>query len=297
MRLRRTTALALGAMLALTVSACGDDASTDSGGSDHIDVTVADNPTFDEGTTMAKLADAGSMTIGVKVDQPGIGFLQPGDDLPTGFDIEVARILAAGLGIDDSSITWKETISDNREPFLQGGDVDLVLASYSITDDRRDVVGQAGPYFLTGQQLLVREEDKSKITGPQDLAGIKVCSVNGSTSLDNAEAKGAEPVPLDTYSECVDQLKNGTVDAVTTDGSILLGYAALDPDELEVVGAPFSEERYGVGYQHGDTAMCQYISDTLKKAMDDGTWAKAFEATLGKSGSETPEPPTLDPCE
>jgi len=283
-------------MLAVTLAACGDDASTDSG-SDHIDVTVADNPTFDEGTTMAKLADADAITVGVKVDQPGIGFLQPGDDMPTGFDIEIARILAAGLGIDDDNITWKETISDNREPFLQGGDVDLVLASYSITDDRRKVVGQAGPYFLTGQQLLVREEDKGKITGPDDLSGIKVCSVSGSTSLDNAEAKGAQPVPLDTYSECVDQLKNGTVDAVTTDGSILLGYAAQDPDELEVVGDPFSEERYGVGYQHGDTEMCQYISDTLQSAFDDGTWAKAFEATLGQSGAETPEPPTLDACQ
>jgi len=294
MRLRQTTALALGAVLALTLTACGDDADSSSG--DHIDVTVADNPTFDEGTTMAKLADAGTMTIGVKIDQPGIGFLQPGDDIPTGFDIEIARILAAGLGISDSDVTWKETISDNREPFLQGGDVDLVLASYSITDERREVVGQAGPYYLTGQQLLVTEENKDTITGPDDLSGIKVCSVSGSTSLDNAEAKGANPVPLDTYSECVDQLKNGTVDAVTTDGSILLGYAAEDPDNLEVVGEPFSEERYGVGYQHGDSAMCQYINDTLQKAMDDGTWAKAFEATLGQAGVETPDPPTLDPC-
>jgi glutamate transport system substrate-binding protein len=294
MRLRRTTALALGAVLALSLSACGDDA--DSTSSDHIDVSVADNPSFDEGTTMAKLADAGSITIGVKVDQPGIGLLRPGDDLPTGLDIEIARILAAGLGISDDNITWKETISDNRETFLKGGDVNLVLASYSITDDRRAEVGQAGPYFLTGQQLLVREEDKDTITGPDDLSGIKVCSVTGSTSLEKAEELGADPVPLDTYSECVDQVKNGTVDALTTDGSILLGYAAQDPDALEVVGEPFSEERYGVGYAHDDSAMCQYINDTLQKAFDDGTWAKAFEATLGKSGAETPEPPTLDPC-
>ena len=296
MRLRKTTALALGAMLALALTACGDDSSTSATDSDHIDVAVADNPSFEAGTTMAKLADAGKITIGVKIDQPGIGLLTPGDDMPKGFDIEMARILAAGLGIDDSNIDFKETISDNREPFLQGGDVDLVLASYSITDDRREVVGQAGPYYLTGQQLMVRDEDKDKITGPDDLSGIKVCSVSGSTSLENAEAKGAEPVPLDTYSECVEQLKNGTVDAVTTDGAILLGYAAQDPDVLEVVGEPFSEERYGVGYQHDDSAMCEYINETLQAAIDDGTWEKAFEATLGKSGVETPEAPTLDPC-
>lgn len=294
MRFKQMKALALGGVLALALTACGDDASTSGG---HVDVSVAENPTFDEGTTMAKLAAAGKITIGVKIDQPGIGFLQPGDDLPTGFDIEMARVLAAGLGIDDSGITWKETISDNREPFLQGGDVDLVLASYSITDERRAVVGQAGPYYVTGQQLMVREEDKEKIAGPDDLAGIKVCSVSGSTSLETAEAKGADPVPLDTYSECVDQLTNGTVDAVTTDGAILLGYAAEDPDALEVVGEPFSEERYGVGYKLGDSAMCTYITDTLQEAMDDGTWKKAFEETLGKSGVDTPEPPTMDPCQ
>ena len=121
--------------------------------------------------------------------------------------------------------------------------------------------------------------------------------MTGSTSLQRMEDEfGASPVPFATYSECVDQLLNGTVDAVTTDGAILLGYAAENPDELEVVGEPFSEERYGVGFSKGDTAMCEYITDTLQEAMDDGTWAEAFEATLGESGVETPEPPQMDPC-
>lgn len=297
MRLLNTKAFATGMLLTLSLAACGND-STTSASSSHIDVAVAENPEFAAGSTMAKLAEAGKVTIGVKIDQPGIGFRKPGETLPEGFDIEIARILAGALGIADSDVQWKETISDNREPFLQSGEVDMVAASYSITDDRRDVVGQAGPYYLTGQQLLVREEDKDKITTPDDMSGIKVCSVEGSTSLATAEEKyGAEPVPLGTYSECVDQLENGTVDAVTTDGSILLGYAALNPDKLEVVTEPFSEERYGIGYKKGDTEMCQFISDTLKQSYDDGTWAKAFEATLGQGGVDTPEPPALDPCE
>jgi glutamate transport system substrate-binding protein len=107
---------------------------------------------------------------------------------------------------------------------------------------------------------------------------------------------GAKPVPFSTYSECVDQLKSGTVDAVTTDGAILLGYAAEDPDALEVVGDPFSEERYGVGYSLDKPEMCQWIVDTLTEAQDDGDWAKAFEATLGQSGVDTPEPPAMDEC-
>jgi len=188
-------------------------------------------------------------------------------------------------------------VSDNREPFLKNGTVDLVLASYSITDERRAVVGQAGPYYVTGQQLLVRTEDAEKITGPDNLEGVKVCSVTGSTSIETVTKEyDAKPVPFDTYSDCVTQLQNGSVDAVTTDGAILLGYAAQAPDELKVVGEAFSEERYGVGYKLGDDAMCEFLTETLQTAIDDGRWAKAFEATLGQSGVETPEPPTPDEC-
>jgi len=277
--------------LGLSLAACGSDSSS-------TEVEVAEDPAFDEGTTMAELSDAGSIKIGVKVDQPGIGFQEPGADAPTGFDIEIARIIAAGLGIEDDGIEWIETVSDNREPFLEKDTVDIVVASYSITEERRQLVGQAGPYYVTGQQLLVREDDKETITGPEDLEGSNVCSVTGSTSLDRmVDEYGSEPVPFATYSECVEQLKNESVDAVTTDGAILLGYAAEEPDELEVVGEAFSEERYGVGYSKGDTEFCQYITDTVQAAMDDGTWAEAFEATLGESGVDTPEPPQMDPCE
>lgn len=277
MALKKTKALAAAAALALTMAACG-------GGGDG-DVAVEDSPEFDSGTTMAELADAGDITVGVKFDQPGIGFMAPGSDAPEGLDIEMAKIVAGNLGIAPEDITWKETVSDNREPFLQNGTVDIVIASYSITPERRGVVGQAGPYYVTGQQLLVREEDKEKIAGPDDLEGVKVCSVTGSTSIETVTEKyGAKPVPFDTYSACVTQLQNGSVDAVTTDGSILLGYAAEAPDELEVVGDTFSEERYGIGFSKGDAEMCEFLTTTITDSFEDGSWAKAFESTLGKAG-------------
>lgn len=295
MRYANTKALVVAAALAMVLAACGDDSSSDTA---QVDIPVEENPEFPEGSTMANLADAGEITIGVKVDQPGIGNLEPGADAPEGFDIEMGRIIAGQLGIDDDGIEWKETISDNRESFIEGDTVDLVIASYSITDDRREIVGQAGPYYVTGQQLLVREEDKDKIAGPDDLAGVKVCSVEGSTSLALVEDEyGADPTPQATYSECVDALENETTDVVTTDGAILLGYEAEDPDALQVVGTPFSEERYGVGYKLDDTEMCEFITESLQEAMNDGLWAEAFEATLGKSGIETPDPPEMDPCE
>jgi glutamate transport system substrate-binding protein len=290
----RTVLAAVGiALAASSLAACGNAGESDSGSVD-VKVDKGAAASFKAGTRMKELADSGKITIGTKFDQPGIGFKGATDDAPAGLDPEMGKILAASLGIKPADITWKETISDNREPFLQKGEVDLVLASYSITDERRQVVGQAGPYYVTGQQLLVKKG--SDVKSVADIKGKEVCSVTGSTSLDNVEAKGAKPRGFDTYSECRDQVADGSVQAMTTDGAILLGYAAEDPDNLEVVGDPFSEERYGVGYSKDSPEMCQWITDTLKKAEDDGTWAKAFEATLGKSGVDTPEPPAMDPC-
>jgi glutamate transport system substrate-binding protein len=290
MRFQKVMAAAAAAVLGLSLAACGDD---EDEGVDTSGVEQAEDLTG----YAAELSDAGEIKIGVKMDQPGIGFREPGADAPSGFDIEMGRIVAARLGIDEGSIEWVETVSDNREPFLQNGTVDIVIASYSITDERRAVVGQAGPYYVTGQQLLVREDDAETITGPDDLANVKVCSVEGSTSLETVEKEyGAQPVPFATYSECVEQLENETVDVVTTDGAILLGYAAQKPDELEVVGDPFSEERYGIGYPKDAEGMCEFLNETIEGSFEDGTWDEAFEATLGESGVETPEHPTPDPC-
>ncbi len=293
MRFTRTKAVIAITGLALSLAACGD-AGNDA---DTVDVEVSKDATFDEGTRMAELADQGTINVGVKFDQPGLGFMETGADLPTGFDVDMAKLLVASLGIDPndtSKVKYIETISDNREPFLESGKVDIVAASYSITDERRAVVGQTGPYFITGQQLLVPED--SDVEGPEDLQGKEVCSVTGSTSLDNAKEQGMKPVGFDTYSQCVDKVLDGTVEAMTTDGTILLGYAAQNEGDLKVVGDAFSEERIGIGYSKDRPEMCQWINDTLTKADEDGKWADAFEANLGGSGADTPDFPELDPC-
>ena len=207
---------------------------------------------FDDGTQMKALAEAGKVTVGVKYDQPGLGFKGATDDLPTGLrrrDRQAARRRPRHRPHRHDGRAGRRRSPTTASPSCEAGEVDLVLASYSITDERRKVVGQAGPYMVTGQQLLVKKD--SDIKSVADIKGQEVCSVTGSTSLDNVEAEGAKPRGFDTYSECRDQVLDGTVDAMTTDGSILLGYAALNPDELEVVGEPFSEERIGVGYSQG----------------------------------------------
>ena len=295
----RTTKLAMAAAALLMsggLAACGNAGDETSGGVD-VEAEDVEAGKFEEGSRMQALVDQGTINIGVKYDQPGLGFKDAAADIPTGFDVEIAKLLAADLGLDPTDtdqVNYVETISDNREPYLQEGRVDLVLASYSITDDRRKVVGQTGPYFITGQQVLVPSD--SDVESIDDLQGEEVCSVTGSTSLSNVEDAGAVGVPSETYSQCADDVLNGTVPAMSTDGSILLGLAAQNEGDLKVVGDEFSEERIGVGYSQDSPEMCEWINGVLTDAFESGAWADAFEATLGGDDVETPEPPTLDEC-
>ncbi len=295
MRFTMTKASVAAIGLALSLAACGNAGSDDEGV--EVEAEEVEEGKFAEGSKMAELAEAGKIVVGVKYDQPGLGFKDASSDIPTGFDVEIAKLLVADLGIDPASdsVTWEETISDNREPYLEEGRVDLVLASYSITDERRAIVGQTGPYFITGQQVLVAAD--SDITGIEDLKGEEVCSVSGSTSLENVELEGAVGVPAETYSQCAEDVLNGTVEAMSTDGAILLGLAAQNEGELKVVGEEFSEENIGVGYSQDYPEMCQWIVDTITAAYDDGTYEEAFTSTLGPSGVEVPELPEMDACE
>jgi glutamate transport system substrate-binding protein len=288
------------ATLALALTACGE-SKTDVGGgtsgstgSDAYEVVA--NPSFPAGSTMERLNKAGKIKIGVKYDQPGIGNKNPSTGKPEGFDIEIGKIVAGQLGLKPDQIEWVETVSKNRQPFIENGTVDIVVASYSITDKRKEVVSFAGPYYITGQDLLIRKEDAATITGPESLAGKTVCSVTGSTPLAKLESeyKQAKTQAYATYTECVDKLETKGVDAVSTDGAILLGYAAKNPDQLQVVGKPFSTEKYGIGLKKDDSAFREFLNTALEKSFSNGAWKKAYDSTLGKSGSTAPAPPALE---
>ena len=247
-------------------------------------------------TSSSDEGDSKSITIGIKFDQPGLGF-KNGSEY-TGFDVDVATYVAKELGYSEDQITWKEAPSKQRETLIQNGDVDMIAATYSITDDRKEVVDFAGPYFVAGQDLLVRSDDTS-ITGPDALNGKNLCSVTGSTSAETVKENFANEVQLmeqDGYAECVTALLSGTVDAVTTDDIILAGLAAAKGNgELKVVGKPFTQERYGIGVKKGDTEMVDKINEALKKMVDDGSWQKAVDdATEGTGYTPNSEynPPT-----
>jgi glutamate transport system substrate-binding protein len=282
MRITRVAAAAAAAALALSVAACGGG---DEGGGGTGSGGGASG-------IVGKAQSQKKLVIGVKADQPGLG-LQTGSNYE-GFDIEIAKIIAKGLGVDASGIEWKTTVSANREPFIQQGQIDLAVATYTINDERKKVVNFAGPYYIAGQDLLVRADDTS-ITGPESLAGKKVCSVAGSTPAKRiqTEYKQAQLQQFDSYSKCVQDLSNKRVDAVTTDDIILAGYAAQSQyaGKFKVVGKPFSTEPYGIGLKKTDTEGCKKINEILTAAAADGSYKKAWDDTLGKSGTPAP---TLD---
>ncbi|MDV7197850.1 glutamate ABC transporter substrate-binding protein [Rhodococcus kroppenstedtii] len=250
----------------------------------------------DEATSASQSAESGNLTVGIKFDQPGLGLRNP-DGSFSGFDVEVAKYVAGKLGVTPENITFKESPSAQRETLIENGEVDYIVATYSITDARKEKVDFAGPYFVAGQSLLVSSSN-TDITGPDSLNGGKrLCSVSGSTPAQKVKDQYAQDVQLqefDTYSACVEALRNGAVDAVTTDDIILAGYAAQYPGELKVVGEPFTEERYGIGLAKGDDETRAKINDAIEAMIADGSWQKAFEDTVGASGYPLPAQPTVD---
>jgi glutamate transport system substrate-binding protein len=296
MRMTRYAASLAAAGLLLT--ACGgSEAGNQAEDAAENTAEVAEDVEFEAGTTMAELNEAGTITVGTKFDQPGFGLFNPTAEAPEGFDVEIAKIIAAKLGIAADDITWTETVSANREPFLQNGEVDIVVATYTINDARKQLIDFAGPYYVAGQDIMVATGNPEGIEGPEDLAGKNVCSVEGSTPAQNIRDNYPEATLtlFDVYSKCADALAAGQVDAVTTDNVILTGLVAGSDGSFELVGNPFTEEPYGIGLAKGDDEFRTFINDVLEESFEDGSWAEAWDRTAGDiSGTEAPEPPTVD---
>ncbi|MDR1392744.1 MAG: glutamate ABC transporter substrate-binding protein [Bifidobacteriaceae bacterium] len=256
----------------------------------------------DDGSGSDDGSDKGSITIGIKYDQPGLGIMQ--GNAPKGFDVSVAQYVAQQLGYEVGDIQWKESISANRETMLETKEVDLIFATYSITDERKQRVAFAGPYLVAGQDLLVLS-DNNDITGPESLDGKKLCSVQGSTPaarIKEQYSAGVDLVEFQTYSECMDALIGGQIDALTTDDSILAGFAAQEAyqGKVKLVGQPFSQEFYGVGLPKDNPKVsCTDVNKALTEMFNSGEWKKALDANLGSYG---PNPqyndpsPKLDAC-
>ena len=291
--------------IAMVAASCGDDGGSTSTtpaatgtGSAAVSTTVAGPPQFAAGTTMAAIQARGKMILGTKFDQPLFGLKNPTNNQVEGFDVEIGKIIARAIfGADGAGkIDYQETTSKVREDAVKDGKVDIVVATYTINDARKQIIDFAGPYYVAGQDILVKKANTT-ITGVESLAGKKVCTVQGSTSLTNVQAKAPQAdvsITFDKYSLCVEALKDGRVEAVTTDNIILLGFINDDPTNLKLVNKPFTTEPYGIGLKKGDAAFRTFVNDTLEKAYADGSWKKAWDATAGKTGQAAPTPPPVN---
>ncbi len=298
MRLTHTFRLAaVAAALALAATACGGGGESQLG-SDAPEPSVAEDVTFEAGTTMAALAEADTIRVGTKFDQPLFGATGLSDQ-PEGFDVEIAKIIAGKLGIEPDKITFSEAPSAIREEVLEQDRVDMVVATYTINDRRKERISFAGPYYVAGQDLMVAA-DNTTITGPDALRGAnaRVCSVAGSTPSETIKeyVDEANITLFDVYSKCADALRTGQVDAVTTDNVILLGLIDQSQGAFKLVGQPFTEEPYGIGIKKGDVAFCEFINETLQEAVADGSYQAAWEATAGTVAPEAPTLPPADAC-
>jgi len=281
MRINRLVAYAAVAVLALGVSACGGD--DDKGGDGG---NVSTDKTFAAGSTMQKLKDAKKIKVGTKFDQPGFG-LKGLDGKPAGFDVEIAKIIANELGLTNDQIEFSESPSAVREQVIEQGTVDIVVATYTINDTRKQRISFAGPYYEAGQTIMVRNNE-SAITGPDSFktTNKKVCSVTNSTPATNIKKylsnEGQQLVLFDTYQKCVDALTGNQVDAVTTDNVILLGFISKNEGKFKLAGDTFTKEPYGIGLKKDDTDFRNFINDSLEKANQDGRYKKAWDSTAGK---------------
>ncbi|GAB3696674.1 glutamate ABC transporter substrate-binding protein [Corynebacterium nasicanis] len=268
------------AIAGVTLAACGDS----SGGGDG----------------MLAAIEAGDVTIGTKYDQPGLGLRNP-DGSMSGLDVDVAEYvvnqIAEAKGWDAPNVTWRETPSAQRETLIQNGEVDLIAATYSINKGRSESVNFGGPYLVTHQALLVRE-DEADITDLESLDGKILCSVTGSTPAQKVKdaLPGVQLQEYDTYSSCVEALRQGNIDAMTTDATILLGYSAQAPGQFKVIemekdGEPFTNEYYGVGLAKDDAEATDAINEALTKLHESGEFDKLLEKNLGGNEAVAPGKP------
>lgn len=249
-----------------------------------LDVGTADFPAW---STMARLAEAGQVTVGTSVESAPGPEAEPGS-VPVSFDVEITRMIAGALGIDLDGIAWVPAAATERERLLEDGHVDLVVASLPVTESNRQIVGFAGPYYVGGHALLV-PAGTTGITTTADLAGHHVCTVG--IVPDDLLPDDAERSRHDTYGGCLAELASGDADAVLGDALVLAAHVAESPGELELAGQPFGEQAYGVGVPKADDEFRAFVNEVLEHARADGRWEAAWDATVGPVLGPAAPPP------
>ena len=309
---RRTALRRSAAAIAVVLSvaglvACGNDKSSLSGNQTDVSeydqvisaAPVADAATVDGNAWAKKIKDRGQLLTGGSDSGPLFSMKDPSTGKITGFDAGMAQMLSHYItGKADGPIALTVTTVDTRETVIQNGTVDTVIATYSITPQRAKKVAFAGPYYRSGDAVMVKA-DNTDITGVEDLDGKNVVTQQGSTTADRIKqvAPGAKVTLLPDDPQCLQALKTGRADAYVIDESILVSDASADKS-LKVVGEPFSNDFYGIGVIRDDPEAKAFVNGWLEKIFADGSWGKMWKATVGTVVTgDTPTPPKIGSAE
>ncbi len=244
-----------------------------------------------EKNVIPDIKSRGKLRVGVKFDQRLFGLNNPLTRQVEGLDADIAREIAKDLLGGADKIDFVEAISANRIPFLQEDKVDFVIATMTITEQRRQTIDFSDVYYVAGQSLLV--PTGSPIKSVKDLEDKTVATVQGSTSEKELmkQAPKCKPLLLKAYSECFTALQNGQVDAMTTDDIILMGLRVAAPEKFELVGGQFTTEPYGIGVKKGRPDLLEFINAELRKMKTDGRWKAIYDKHLKAVSGSSAEPP------
>ena len=290
MRHRSTWLLALlAALLALALAGCGDEEGGGGGGGEQAEAPTTEVRQYPADSALGRIQAADRITIGVKYDVPPFGFRNPQTGDVEGFDVELGRAIAAELGVEPRFI---EAVSDNRIPFLQDRTADLIISTMTINQERDQEIDFSTPYYVAQGRILVPQD--SQIQGVDDLAGKRVCTALGSTYEETIreQAPEADLRLVDSYSECLELVQNGAVDAVSTDDVILTGMIIQD-DTLKLVGGDLTTEPYGVGIRDGAREIQEFVNGVIDRYKQDGRWQRSYQRWVGQYTNEEQQPPDM----
>lgn len=251
------------AFVVSALSACGNQASEGEG-------------------TLAKIKSRGKVIAGVKYDLNLFGLKDPATGKVQGLDIDIAKQIAKKVLGDEDAIEFMEVTSKTRIPMLKNGDIDFIIATMTITDERKKEIDFSDVYFTAGQSLLVPAD--SPINSIKDLTkDSKVLTAKGSTSAKNIResAPDAQILEFENYAEAFTALKAKQGSALTTDNALLYGMAKQD-NNFRILDETFTEEPYGIGIRKGDTEFIKAVNDTLKELKENGEYEKMYEKWIGK---------------
>lgn len=307
-RWRIVLAASLAAALATTLTACGGSSanlpspsgggsSGGSGGNSYQNVInsapVAPASAIPAGSLMAKIKSRGTLLVGGTDTAALFSLKDPISGQLTGFDAGLSAMLARYI-IGTPSTKLSQVTASTREALLQNGTVDTVFATYTITPARAQKVGFAGPYYMSGDAILVKKGNTG-ISKVSDLNGKTVCTETSSTAANDIKkyAPGANIILFEQNAECVSAVEQGRADAYVLDQALLLGDQYRDP-KVQVIGQPFTSEPYGIGVPLSAPEMKSFVDNWLRTIEADGEWAKLWQATIGTAlGGNPPAPPAI----